>query len=39
MFGGKVTPQSVVGDLASVVALAEQLIDTLDLETRIWTRT
>ena len=27
-----------VGELAGVVRLAEDLVDTLDLETRIWTR-
>lgn len=38
MFGGKVMPETVVGDLAEVVRLAERVIDTLELETRIWTR-
>ncbi|MGQ0815219.1 MAG: DUF3137 domain-containing protein [Gemmatimonadota bacterium] len=39
LFGNRnVTPLSVIGDLADVVALAENLIDVLDLETRIWTR-
>jgi hypothetical protein len=33
-----VTPETVAADLVSVVQLAEQLIDTLELETRIWTR-
>ena len=38
LFGGPVTPRSTVGDLVEVVSLAEQLVETLDLETRIWTR-
>lgn len=38
LFGAKVTPESVMGDLAETVRLAERLVDTLDLETRIWTR-
>ena len=38
MFGGPVTPESALGDLVDVVNLAEKLVDTLDLETRIWTR-
>ena len=38
LFGGPVTPESTMGDLVEVVSLAEQLVDTLDLETRIWTR-
>ncbi|MEX2177834.1 MAG: DUF3137 domain-containing protein [Gemmatimonadaceae bacterium] len=38
LFGGKVTPDTVMGDLAEVVRLAERLVDTLDLETRIWSR-
>lgn len=38
LFGRKVSPESVVGDLAEVVKLAERLLDTLELETRIWTR-
>jgi hypothetical protein len=38
MFGSKVSPETVVGDLAEVVRLAERVIDTLELETRIWTR-
>lgn len=33
-----VTPFDVIADLADVIALAEKLIDVLDLETRIWTR-
>lgn len=36
---GKVTPATALNELADVVGLAEQLIDVLDLETRIWTRT
>jgi hypothetical protein len=38
LFFSKVTPESVVGDLAEVVRLAERLVDTLELETRIWSR-
>lgn len=38
LFGGPVTPESAVGELAEVVRLAENLVDVLDLETRIWTR-
>jgi hypothetical protein len=38
LFGGKVTVEGVVGDLAAVVQIAERLVDVLDLETRIWTR-
>lgn len=38
LFGGSVTPESALGDLVEVVNLAERLVDTLDLETRIWTR-
>jgi hypothetical protein len=38
LFGAKVSPETVVGDLAEVVKLAERLVDTLELETRIWTR-
>ena len=38
LFASKVTPESIVGDLAEVVRLAERLVETLDLETRIWTR-
>lgn len=38
LFGRRVTPESIVGELAAVVRLAEDLVDTLDLETRIWTR-
>lgn len=33
-----VTPESVVGELASVMPLARRLVSTLDLETRIWSR-
>jgi hypothetical protein len=39
LFGEKVTPESAVGELAEVIRLAERLIDTLELETRIWSRT
>ena len=38
LFGAKVTPESTVGELCQVVQLAEDLIEALDLETRIWTR-
>ena len=38
MFAKQVTPEMAMGDLADVVHLAEHLIETLDLETRIWTR-
>jgi hypothetical protein len=38
LFSPKITPEVAAGDLAEVVFLAEQLIDTLELETRIWTR-
>lgn len=38
LFGGKVTPETACGELVEVVRLAERLIDTLELETRIWTR-
>jgi hypothetical protein len=34
----KVSPQNVFSDLREVIALAEQLIEVLGLETRIWTR-
>jgi hypothetical protein len=38
LFSGTVTPESVLGDFIEVVALAERLVDTLDLETRIWSK-
>jgi hypothetical protein len=38
LFSNQVTAMSAITDLAAVVALAEQLIDVLQLETRIWTR-
>jgi hypothetical protein len=38
MFGAKVSPELVVGDLAEVVRLAERLVEALELETRIWSR-
>ena len=38
LFGGPVTPESTVGELCEVVQLAEDLVEALDLETRIWTR-
>ena len=37
-FGGKVSPEGIVGDLAEVVLLAERMVDALQLETRIWSR-
>lgn len=38
LFGAKITPESTVGELCQVVQLAEDLVEALDLETRIWTR-
>jgi hypothetical protein len=38
LFGAKITPDSACGELAEVVKLAERLVDTLELETRIWSR-
>ena len=38
LFGSKVTPEGVVGDLVELVSLADRLIETLQLETRIWSR-
>jgi hypothetical protein len=38
LFGRKITPETACGELADVVKLAERLIETLDLETRIWSR-
>ena len=38
LFSGAVTPEGAVGDLADLVMLAERLVDTLELETRIWSR-
>ncbi|HJQ22034.1 MAG TPA: DUF3137 domain-containing protein [Gemmatimonadaceae bacterium] len=38
LFSSTVTPESALGDFVDVVNLAERLVDTLDLETRIWTR-
>ncbi|HEY9230469.1 MAG TPA: DUF3137 domain-containing protein [Gemmatimonadaceae bacterium] len=38
LFGSRITPEIACGELAEVVHLAERLIDTLDLETRIWSR-
>jgi hypothetical protein len=38
LFGPKVTPELVLGELGEVIALAEHLIDVLELETRIWSR-
>lgn len=37
-FGMRVTPVDAFDALAGIVALATGLIDTLDLETRVWTR-
>ena len=38
IFGARITPEIACGELAEVVRLAERLIDTLELETRIWSR-
>lgn len=38
LFGAAPTVESVGGELAEVIALADQLVDTLELETRIWSR-
>lgn len=38
VFRGRISPDAVYAELAEVVGLAEELIDTLDLETRIWSR-
>ena len=38
LFGAPVTPEGAVGELCQVVQLAEDLVEALDLETRIWTR-
>lgn len=38
LFGAPVTPETTVGDLVEVIGLAERLIETLELETRIWSR-
>jgi len=38
LFSGTVTPESVLGDFIEVVALAERLVETLELETRIWSK-
>lgn len=38
LFTSNVTAMTAIGDLAAVVALAEQVVDLLQLETRIWTR-
>jgi hypothetical protein len=38
LFGGPITPETALGDLVDVVNLAERLVETLDLETRIWTK-
>ena len=34
----KVTPESAVGDLVEVINLTERLVDTFQLETRLWSR-
>jgi hypothetical protein len=34
----KVTPESALGDLLDVINFAEKLVDTFQLETRIWSR-
>jgi hypothetical protein len=36
--GSRPRPDRIVDDLLELVSLADELIDTLDLETRIWTR-
>ena len=36
--GAHPEPERIVDELLQLVSLAEELIDTLDLETRIWTR-
>lgn len=38
LLGPKMTPENAIGDLAECVDLAEQLIDALHLETRIWSK-
>jgi hypothetical protein len=38
LFGSSISPETIVGDLAEVVRLAERLVETLELETRIWSR-
>jgi hypothetical protein len=38
IFTSTIAPETIVGELAEVIGLAERLIDTLDLETRIWSR-
>jgi len=38
LFGSAITPETALGDLVAVVNLAERLVETLDLETRIWTK-
>ena len=35
--GYQARPERIVHDVLELVSLAEELIDTLDLETRIWT--
>lgn len=39
LFGQKVSPYTVIAELTAVVELATRLIESFDLETRIWTRT
>jgi ribosome-associated protein YbcJ (S4-like RNA binding protein) len=38
LWSGKMTPDKAIGELADCVDLAEQLVDALDLETRIWSK-
>jgi hypothetical protein len=38
IFGARITPEIACGEVAEVMSLAERLIDTLELETRIWSR-
>lgn len=38
LFGSQVTPDSAAGDLVELVNLAENMVDALELETRIWSR-
>ena len=38
IFDSNVKPQTIVGDLTDVVTFAEQMVDTLERETRIWAR-
>jgi hypothetical protein len=38
LLGPKVKPETVAGEFAELIKLAERLIETLQLETRIWSR-